>query len=164
MLEDAHDLVVLPINSYGFPQAVFVGEQRLVDSRTEHDDGAGMLLIEGADESSTSDGEQGDGIGVLRFGATQDYFFDAATLVDDLVGIAEEETARPEGGDDLDVRRGLANELRVIVIKIFTRTDAFGPARRIAARGKAGDEVGPRTKGFHLVLHELVQTLNDGGH
>src|SRR5579864_4667328 len=111
-----------------------------------------MFLIERADEAATLNREERNGIRVLRLGSAHDHLFHAAPFVVDLVAIAKKETARAERGDNLHVRRRLANKVRVVVLEVLARANAFRPARRIRSGRETRDEIRSGSQGLYLVL------------
>ena len=70
-------------------------------------------------------GEQRNRLRVLRLGAAHDNFLDAMVPAGDQIAIAEEKAARADGGHDLHVGSGLADEVGIVVFDISARADAF---------------------------------------
>src|SRR6266404_593691 len=162
--EDADDFVRAAIDAHGFAEGVRVGEKGFAYGRAQDDHGAGVLLVKGADEAAALDAEERYGIDVLRLGAAHDDAFNAKVPAGDEIGIAEEKSARADGGQGLHVRRGVADVAGVIVFEIFARANTLRPAGGIRARRKSRNEVGARAERVDAVLYELVQPLNDRRH
>jgi hypothetical protein len=123
-----------------------------------------VFLVEGADEAALPDGKQRNGLGVLGLGAAHDNFLDATVPACNQIAVAEEKTSGANGGHVLHVGSGLADEVGVVVFDISARADAFGHMCRIHPRRKSRKKVSARAKGFHFVLHELVEALDYGRH
>src|SRR6266404_3783185 len=162
--EHADDFVRTAIDAHGFAEGIRVGKKGFANGRAKDDHGAGVLLVEGADEAAALDAEERYGVDVFRLGAAHDDAFDAEMPAGDEIGIAEEKCARADGGQGLHVRRGIADVAGIVVFEIFARANALRPAGGIRAGRKSRNEVRARAERVDSVLNELVQPLNDRRH
>src|ERR1700738_4431921 len=89
-----------------------------------------MLLVERADETPAFDCEQWYCLDILRLRPAHDDLLHAPIAAGDQVRVSEEKSPGSDRSHALQVRRRLAHEISIVVLKISARADAFRPARR----------------------------------
>src|SRR5258707_6595713 len=115
-----------------------------------------MLLVERADETPGFDCEQRYRLDVLRLRPAHDDLLYASIAAGDQVRVSEEKSPGSDRSHALQVRRRLAHEISIVVLKISARADAFRPPRRVRARRKSRQIIRSRSQRFHFVLYEFV--------
>src|SRR5579859_3499663 len=137
MLKDANHLIESAIDADCFTHSVAVRKKRFGDGRSQHDHLARVLLVKGADKSSTPYVKQRDRRGVVGLRAAQDHLFHAAVSTSDHVGVAKDESAGANCRDDLHVGCSLADEVCIVVLKVLADANALGKVEEIGARRKS---------------------------
>src|SRR5260370_33400660 len=119
VLEHADHFVDAAVDAHSFAKGVGVGEKRFADGRSKDDDRTGRLLIEGADEAAALDAEPWEGVDVPRLGGAHDDLLDSIVPAGDQIGIAEEKSACPDGGQSLTASSAIPHTTAIVLLKVL---------------------------------------------